>query len=161
MSNVHSCHLTTWTIIHITWFAMFAVTKGSSFLLREVKWHVSLPNFSLPFVWFWYPAQHKAQMWHLLFSSGLACCNYCCSAPSWKHSLHQQAHQESHWCQQWVLVSPTKEGLAEAPEQRNMDLFCNRKNVLGSLRWEREKEKEMECLIVTTSRIIHCPWGEK
>lgn len=76
---------------------------------------------------------------------------------------------EYHWCQQWVWVSPTKEGrcfrmMPEGPEEKKMGFFCNRKELLGSLSWERQRKKwkntKVKRFIVTTYGIIHCPWCE-
>lgn len=88
--------------IKITWFFMnVAVTgKGNPFLLGEAKWFVSLSRFAFGvielLVWFWYPAQCKADikspfqlrsgLLQLLLRSDFLSP----TAPSWQHSLHQQ-----------------------------------------------------------------------
>lgn len=126
---------------------------------RKICIYVSLSSFAFGLiglqVWFWYPEQCRAQMLHLLFSPSLAGCSYCscltfwicvlsACVPSWQHGLRQQPGSPIGAS---VWVPPTKEGLAfelmpGGPEERKMDLFCQRKELLGCLSSERKRERK-------------------
>lgn len=118
-------------------------------------------------------------MLYFLFSTALACCS-CCFQTFWillPHfgSMASNKLGSISW-KPYRCCLPYKERLnlwydgwrvEGGWEKKVIGLFCNRKELSGSLSWETKDtdkkmkdderhQKEESCL-----RIIHCPWGEK